>query len=130
MKTSTKLKIAGFCLLPILPISIPLLFMGYSPAIMGGMTKLESETLDRAGNTMTEIGLKTIDIMAPVANKGADTMSPAITKMAGAVRQGFVNDTGSVKDISSELKKIDELKSGGIITKEEYDKMRAKILGL
>lgn len=114
MKASTKLKIIGFCLIPVgiilivlgctvfayhpfgnsffgrqphmgalIPgallcfISILVLIAGFNPSLTKFGARLHNETMDHAGKDITEAVSKTVD-----------TVTPAITKVVGAVRKG------------------------------------------
>jgi hypothetical protein len=105
----------AFIGLPLSGVGAMLLRIGYRPEITKIGAGIHSETMDYAG---TEFG--------KAAGKTVTALEPAIKKTAEVIRGNLKPEA----DIEAELKKIDGLRARGIITEEEYRKMRAKILEL
>ncbi len=94
-------------------LSIPLLFIGFIPEITKLFAKLQSETIDHAGSNIKES-----------ISKQSSTVIPAITP---SVKEA-VHDIKKNKE--SRLEEAKSLLDKKLITKQEYEEMRKKILDI
>ena len=97
--------------------SLPVWVIALRPALTKMGAKIQSETMDHAGEDISEALDKTIDVGAPAAKKVVKTV-------VGTVKEAI---NGDVKE---ELLKAKNLYEEGMITKEEYEQLRKKILDI
>lgn len=98
-------------------VSIPLWFIGFGPQMTKMGARLQSETMDVAGEDIQEAASKTIDVAEPHVKRMTKTT-------AGAIKEGLKGDP------REELEKAQNLYDEGLINEEEYEALRKKILGL
>lgn len=112
----------GFGMLPIGMVlgvlSLPIISFGFSPELTKLSSEVTKETLEHAGKDLGDVMFKTSHIA-----------TPAIKNISGAVAEGF-KEAKSTKSKEELLFEAKELFAKEIITKEEYEEMRKKILGI
>ena len=99
-------------------LSVPVWVSALSPHFTKMRAKLHSETMDYAGEEVSD-----------ALNKTAEVGAPATKKIVKTVVEG-VRENQNNNDLKNELLKIQSLYDEGVITKEEYEQMRKKILKL
>ena len=68
-------------------ISFVPIFMGATPFIAKTAFKLQKETLDYAGEDMTAVGMKGIDVAKPVVKKGVDEIiAPSVGAIVNSIK--------------------------------------------
>ena len=97
--------------------SLPVWAIALRPALTKVGAQIQSETMDYAGEDVKEAIDKTVDVAAPGAKKIVKTV-------VGSVKEAI---NGDVKE---ELLKAQQLYDDGLITEEEYQQLRKKILDL
>ena len=115
-------------------ISFPLWFLGFTTNITGGLANLEQEAISKNKESLTELSKSYVDVHTPVIkyaiDKNADNLKYAIDKNANNLKKGvsIIKGELSEEEIEKEIKKYDNLLKKGVITQEEYDSARRKIL--
>lgn len=97
--------------------SFPLLVMGFSPQLTRLSAKVQTETVDHAKDDLNESVSKTTDVMMKAVTPSIKTA---------------INELGTTNQISLEeqLKEAKRLFDQALITNEEYQALRNKILGI
>ena len=93
-------------------IALPLFIVSLIPTIAKTSADLNSESLELAGEKISEN-----------LEKGADVINPAISKVTKTIK-------GAVNDKEAELRNAKKLFDEGLIDEEEYQKVKNKILGI
>ena len=93
-------------------IALPLFIVSLMPTIAKTSADLNSESLELAGEKISEN-----------LEKGADVINPAISKVTKTIK-------GAVNDKEAELRNAKKLFDEGLIDEEEYQKVKNKILGI
>ena len=91
--------------------------MAFKPYFTKMKAKLHSETMDYAGEEVGDAINKTVDVGAPATKK--------IVKTVVSSAKEVLTD-----DVKEELIRAQKLYNEGIITKDEYEQLRKKILNL
>jgi hypothetical protein len=102
----------GFLLIGL---SLMILSVGFSPEVAKLKSKIEAETIDHAGKDISE-----------AKRKGAETVIPAVTPELKRAYKTIKDE----KTIEEKLSEAQRLLDNKIITNEEYDQMRKRILGI
>ena len=102
-------------------LSLPIILSGFNPQIVKLGAKLQSETIDYAGEDVKE-----------VISKSADTVIPAITPALKQAVSEFKDDNGDKDNDSIEERLIEAKKlfDNHLINEDEYKQMRNNILGI
>jgi hypothetical protein len=102
-------------------LSLPIIFIGFSPEITKFSSKLHSETIDYAQDEMKE-----------AISKSADTVIPTITPSIKNAVNEINGDKRKVNNMTKEeqLMEAKKLFDTHLIEEEEYKSMRKKILGI
>ena len=83
------------------------LILGARPFFIKVGAKMTKETLDYAGDDISAVGEKVVDVAKPVVNKGAEVLTPIVGNMAESISSGI--NKGKAKLICPNCKKkIDE----------------------
>lgn len=101
--------------------STPILLSGFSPQIMKFGSKLQSETMDYAGEDYGKAISKT-------ANVVVSSVTPAIKTAFTAINE--VTNTSNKKDRATQLTEAKKLYDDRLISFEEYQQMRKDILDI
>lgn len=102
-------------------LSLPIILYGFNPQIVKLGAKLQSETIDYAGEDVKE-----------AISKSADTVIPAITPALKQAVSEFKDDNGDKDNDSIEERLIEAKKlfDNHLINEDEYKQMRNNILGI
>ena len=98
-------------------ISIPVWVTALKPQITKMGAELHNETMDVAGEEIKEAVDKTIDVAEPGVKR-------VVKSVAGTLKEGVKGN------IEEELAKAQKLYDDGLISEEEYEALRKKILGI
>lgn len=95
--------------------AVIILIIGFIPEIVKLFSNIKSEIIDHAGKDISE-----------ATKKGAETVVPAVTPELKRAYKTIKDE----KTIEEKLSEAQRLLDNKIITKEEYDQMRKRILGI